>query len=39
MNSEKSKTLDLFCSVLNVTDKINLKMSDKSLSDLSIFYK
>ena len=40
MNSEKSKTSDPHRPLLNLSDKINLKRSDKyvALSDLSIYY-
>ena len=41
MNSENSKTSDPHRLLLNLTDKINLKRSDKyvALSNLSIYYK
>ena len=40
MNSENSKTSDPHRLLLNLTDKINLKRSDKyvGLSNLSIYY-
>ena len=40
MNSENSKTSDPYRLLLNLTDKINLKRSDKyvALSSLSIYY-
>ena len=40
MNSENSKTSDLYRLLLNLSDKINLKSSDKyfTLSNLSICY-
>ena len=40
MNSENSETSDLHRLLLNLTDKINLKRSDKyvALSNLSICY-
>ena len=40
MNSENSKTSDPHRLLLNLTDKINLKRSDKyvALSNLSIYY-
>ena len=40
MNSEKSKTSDPHILLLNLSDKINLKKSDKyvGLSNLSIYY-
>ena len=40
MNSENSKTSDPQVLLLNLTDKINLKRSDKyvTLSNLSIYY-
>ena len=40
MNSENSKTSDLQRLLLNLTDKVNLKKSDKciALSNLSIYY-
>ena len=40
MNSQNSKTSDLHKLLLNLTDKINLKKSDKyvALSNLSIYY-
>ena len=40
MNSEKSKTSGPHRPLLNLSDKINLKRSDKyvALSDLSIYY-
>ena len=40
MNSENSKTSDPHRSLLNLSDKINLKRSDKyvALSNLSIYY-
>ena len=40
MNSDKSKTTDPYRLLLNLTDKINLKWSDKyvALSNLSIYY-
>ena len=40
MNSENSKTSDLHRLLLNFTDKINLKRSDKyvALSNLSMYY-
>ena len=40
MNSKNSKTFDLHRLLLNLTDKINLKRSDKyvSLSNLSMYY-
>ena len=40
MNSENSKTSDPHRLLLNLTDKINLKRSDKyvALSSLSIYY-
>ena len=40
MNSEKSKTSDRHTILLNLSDKINLKKSDKyvALSKLSIYY-
>ena len=40
MNSENSKTHDLHRLLLNLTDKINLKRSDKyvALLDLNIYY-
>ena len=40
MNSENSKTFDRHRLLLNLTDNINLKRSDKSvaLSNLSIYY-
>ena len=40
MNSENSKTTDTHRPLLNLTDKINLKRSDKyvALSNLSIYY-
>ena len=40
MNSENSKTSDLYRLLLNLSDKINLKRSDKyvTLSKLSICY-
>ena len=40
MNSEKSKTSDRHTILLNLSDKINLKRSDKyvALSKLSIYY-
>ena len=40
MNSENSKTSDLHRLLLNLSDKINLKRSDKyvALSNLSICY-
>ena len=40
MNSENSKTSDPHRQLLNLTDKINLKTSDKyvALSNLSIYY-
>ena len=39
MNAENSKTSDLHRLLLNLSDKINLKRSDKSvaLSNLSIY--
>ena len=39
MNSENSKTSDLYRLILNVTDKINSKRSDKyiALSNLNIY--
>ena len=41
INSENSKTSDLHTLLLNVSDKINLKRSDKyvAFSNLSIYYK
>ena len=41
INSENSKTSDLHTQLLNVSDKINLKRSDKyvAFSNLSIYYK
>ena len=41
MNSENSKTSDPHRLLLNLTDKINLKRSDKyaALSNLSIYYR
>ena len=40
MNSKNSKTSDPYSLLLNLTDKINLKRSDKyvALSNLSIYY-
>ena len=40
MNSEKRKTSDPHRLLLNLSDKINLKRSDKyvALSNLSIYY-
>ena len=40
MNSKNSKTSDPHRLLLNLTDKINLKRSDKyvALSNLSIYY-
>ena len=40
MNSENSKTYDFQRLLLNLTNKINLKRSDKhvALSNLSIYY-
>ena len=40
MNSEKSKTSDPHKLLLNLTDKMNLKRSDKyvALSNLHIYY-
>ena len=40
MNSKNSKTSDTHKLLLNLTDKINLKRSDKyvGLSNLSIYY-
>ena len=40
MNSENSKTSDPHRILLNLSDKINLKRSDKyvALSNLSIYY-
>ena len=40
MNSEISKTSDPYRLLLNLSDKINLKRSDKyvSLSNLNIYY-
>ena len=40
MNSENSKTSDIHRLLLNLFDKINLKISDKydALSNLSIYY-
>ena len=40
MNSENSKTSDPHRLLLNLTDKINLRRSDKyvALSNLSIYY-
>ena len=40
MNSENSKTYDFHILLLNLTNKINLKRSDKhvALSNLSIYY-
>ena len=40
MNSENSKTSDPNRLFLNLTDKVNLKMSDKyvALSNFSIYY-
>ena len=40
MNTENSKTSDTFTLILKLTDKRNLKRSDKyvDLSDLSIYY-
>ena len=40
MNSKSSKTSDPHGILLNLSDKINLKRSDKyaALSDLSIYY-
>ena len=40
MNSENSKTSDSHRLLLNLSDKINLKRSDKyvALSNLSIYY-
>ena len=40
MNSKNSKTSDPHKLLLNLTDKINLKRSDKyvALSNLSIYY-
>ena len=40
MNSENSKTSDPHRLLLNLTDRINLKKSDKyvTLSNLSIYY-
>ena len=40
MNSENSKTTDPHRLLLNLTDKINLRRSDKyvALSNLSIYY-
>ena len=40
MNSENSKTSDTHRLLLNLSDKINLKRSDKyvALSNLSIYY-
>ena len=40
MNSENSKTSDPYRLLLNLSDKINLKRSDKyvALSNLSIYY-
>ena len=40
MNSKSSKTSDPHRILLNLSDKINLKRSDKyaALSDLSIYY-
>ena len=40
MNSGKSKTSDPYRPLLNLSDKINLKRSDKyvALSSLSIYY-
>ena len=40
MNSENSKTSDPHILLLNISDKINLKRSDKydALSNLSIYY-
>ena len=40
MNSEKSKTSDPHRLLLNLSDKINLKKSDKNVAllDLSIYY-
>ena len=40
MNSKNSKTSDPYSLLLNLTDKINLKGSDKyvALSNLSIYY-
>ena len=41
MNSENSKTTDTHRLLLSLTDKINLKRSDKyvALSNLSIYYR
>ena len=41
MNSKNSKTSNSYKLLLNVSDKINLKSSDKfaALSNLSIYYK
>ena len=40
MNSKNSKTSDAYKLLLNLTDKIKLKRSDKylALSNLSIYY-
>ena len=40
MNSENSKTTDTHTLLLNLTDEINLKRSDKyvALSNLAIYY-
>ena len=41
MNSKNSKTFDPYRLLLNFSEKINLKRSDKyvALSNLSIYYK
>ena len=41
MNSENSETFDPHRILINLTDKINLKRSDKyvALSNLGIYYK
>ena len=40
MNSDNNKTSDPYRLLLNLSDKINLKMSDKyfALSNLTIYY-
>ena len=41
MNSKKSKTSNPYRLLINLSDKINLKRSDKyvALSNLSIYYR
>ena len=40
MNSENSKTSELYVLILNLTDKVNLRRGEKSvaLSNLSMYY-